>query len=264
MKVGVIHSTLAAMRKAPSHKSEMVNQLLFGEHAAIVKVIGSWMYIESAFDGCSGWIEALSVSPLGDDQLIWFNNKQSIVLPRLCRALVHGKEKSFIHLVPGSLLPSYDGETGEFHLGDQHYQLDHPVDKDIIKLERAGIVATAYSFLHSPFLWGGRSPYGIDSAGLIQVILKIHGISIPRDIVQQVARGLAVNFIDDADPGDLVFFDDARGEIVHAGIIVEQGRILHAYGKVRIDKIDHQGIFREDRGEYTHRLRVVKNIIASA
>jgi len=261
MKYGVIHCSLAALRKAPSEKSEMVNQMLFGEHVTIHRALRRWLYVESAYDGYCGWINSLSLIPLGDDQLIHFEGKNSIVLPRLTRAVIHGQAKSYIHLVPGSLLPSYEPEKGEFQLGDQRYELDNPVEQEILKLDRNRFVDTALAFLNAPYLWGGRSPFGIESMGLIQVVGRIHGICLPREAGQQVSHGSTLNFMEETEPGDLVFFDNEEGEIAHAGIVVDKGRILHASGSVRIDAVDHQGIFREDTGEYTHRLRVVKNII---
>jgi hypothetical protein len=261
MKYGAVHCSLTAIRKAPSEKSEMINQLFFGERVIVQKVLSRWLYVESVYDGFSGWINGLSLVPLGDDQLIHFENGNSIMLPRLSSAIIHGKGGSTIHLVPGSMLPSYDGENGEFHLGGQHYTLDRPVEQDCMKPDRKSIVDTGISYLNSPYLWGGRTPFGIDSPGLIQVVAKIHGIYLPRENGQQVTFGSTVNFVEEAKPGDLAFFDDEEGEIAHAGIIVDKGKILHPSGSVRIDALDHQGIFREDSGEYTHRLRVVKNII---
>jgi hypothetical protein len=261
VKHGVIHCSLAAIRKAPTEKSEMINQMLFGECIIVQKVLLRWQYVESVYDGFAGWINGLSLVSLADDQLIHFESENSTVLPRLSRAVIHGKGDSTIHLVPGSVLPSYRGENGEFHLGGQQYSLDCPVEQDAMRPDRKRFVDTGFSFLNSPYLWGGRSPFGIDSPGLIQVVGKIHGICLPREIGQQVTIGSTVNFIEEAKPGDLAFFDDEEGEFAHAGIIVDKGRILHASGSVRIDALDHQGIFREDIGEYTHRLRVVKNII---
>jgi len=261
MKYGAVHCSLAAIRKAPSEKSEMVNQMLFGEYVTIHKVLRRWMYVESAYDGYPGWINSLSIIPLTDDNLIHYNDKNSIVLPRLSRAVIHEQRELYIHLVPGSLLPSYDGENGEFRLGSQRYKLDIPVEQEIMKLDRNHVVKTGFAFLNSPYLWGGRSPCGIDSPGLIQIVWKIHGVCLPREVDQQITYGSTVNFIEEAEPGDLAFFDNEEGKIAHAGIIVDKNSILHASGSVRIDAVDHQGIYREDTGEYTHRLRVIKNVI---
>jgi cell wall-associated NlpC family hydrolase len=110
-------------------------------------------------------------------------------------------------------------------------------------------------------MWGGRTPLGIDCSGFTQVVFKICGIRIPRDSSEQVKLGTSVDFVNEAKPGDLAFFDNHEGSIVHTGIILDGGRIIHASGKVRIDFIDHAGINHMDTGKYTHQLRVVKNVI---
>ncbi len=262
-KYGVIQCSLAAVRKAPSDKSEMVNQMLFGELVAIHRVLHQWVYIESGYDGYSGWINKYSLILIEDDQLAHFEKKNSIVLPRLNRAIASGRKGSYIHMVPGSLLPSYDENNGEFILGDQHYRLENPVEQEMMRLDREQIIKTSLTFLNAPYLWGGRSPFGIDSPGLLQVIGKIHGIFLPREADQQVAIGSTVNFVEEAEPGDLAFFDDDGRGGIHAGIITEMGRVLHVSESVRIDTLDHQGIFRKDTGEYTHSLRVIRNSIGS-
>jgi cell wall-associated NlpC family hydrolase len=129
------------------------------------------------------------------------------------------------------------------------------------KDKRSRIVEVSAKYLNSPYLWGGRSPFGIDCSGFTQIVYKIAGIRIPRDVSQQVQLGVNVDFVNEARPGDLAFFDDHDGKIIHTGIILEKGKIIHASGMVRIDNLDHEGINRSDNRHYTHHLRLVKNII---
>ena len=261
MKYAIINYSLVAVRKAPTEKSEMINQLLLGEEVIIHRTIQSWMCVESVFDGCSGWVNRVALDQVEEDEKHSLNNKNSIIVPRLNSASIPGEKNSTIHLMPGSRLLSFNSSSGDYTIGNQTYKLANRIDKELMKCDRRCITDTALSFLNAPFLWGGRSPFGTDSTGMIQNVGKIHGLSLPREAAQQVNMGLAINFIEEAKPGDLAFFDNDDGEIIHAGIMVEKGKILHAFGSVRIDAIDHQGIFREDTGEYTHQLRVVKNII---
>jgi cell wall-associated NlpC family hydrolase len=120
----------------------------------------------------------------------------------------------------------------------------------------------AESFVNSPYLWGGRSPYGIDCSGLIQVIFKMIGEKLPRDASQQVTRGETVNFMNLTQVGDLAFFDDEEGNIVHVGMILPENRIVHSSGFVKIDRIDQQGIYNIETKRYSHKLRVIKRILS--
>ena len=123
------------------------------------------------------------------------------------------------------------------------------------------MIKNAFYFLNSPYLWGGRTPFGIDCSGFVQIAARLSGISLPRDTQEQAEEGEIINLISEAKPGDLAFFDNIDGRIIHVGIILENGQIIHASGKVRIDTIDHQGIFNEESKKYSHQLRVIKRII---
>ena len=121
------------------------------------------------------------------------------------------------------------------------------------------IVNCAKEFLNVPYLWGGKSFFGIDCSGFTQIIYKIHGIKIPRDAYQQAEIGDALTFIEEAKPGDLAFFENKEGRIHHVGIILADQKIIHAHGKVRIDSLDSTGIFNKDQNKHTHKLRFIRS-----
>ena len=123
------------------------------------------------------------------------------------------------------------------------------------------MLETAYLYLNSPYLWGGKTPFGIDCSGFTQMVYRLNGYHLFRDASQQAKQGEALSFIEESEPGDLAFFDNAEGEIIHVGIIMRDNYIIHAHGKVRIDRIDHSGIFNVDSNQYSHNLRVIKKII---
>jgi cell wall-associated NlpC family hydrolase len=127
--------------------------------------------------------------------------------------------------------------------------------------DRELILSSAYTYLHSPYLWGGRTPFGIDCSGLTQMAYRFGGIDLPRDAWQQAELGNALSFIDESEPGDLAFFDNKEGKITHVGLLLEDNRIIHASGQVRIDPIDQTGIYNKDLKRHTHKLRVIKRIL---
>ena len=102
---------------------------------------------------------------------------------------------------------------------------------------------------------------GIDCSGLTQMIYRINGYQIPRDASQQAELGNTLSFIDESEPGDLAFFDNDEGKIIHVGLLLENNYILHAHGKVRIDQLDKTGIYNTDKETYSHTLSFVKSYL---
>ena len=141
--------------------------------------------------------------------------------------------------------------------------LDHSFEGNFItgKQEKSKLVDTAFLYLNAPYLWGGKTPFGIDCSGFTQMVYKLNGHKLLRDASQQATMGDALSFIEESEPGDLAFFDNAEGDIIHVGIIMENNYIIHAHGKVRIDRLDHSGIYNVEKNVHTHKLRVIKKII---
>ena len=126
---------------------------------------------------------------------------------------------------------------------------------------KSNIVDTAHMYRSAPYLWGGKTPFGIDCSGFTQMVYKLNGYKLLRDASQQATQGEVLSFIEESEPGDLAFFDNEEGKIIHVGIMLENNYIIHASGKVRIDRLDHLGIYNAELNRHTHRLRVIKKII---
>ena len=261
MNFGVSEFSIVPVRKDPSHRTEMSTQILFGERFSIIDIIKGWAYIELLFDGSFGWVENSSIKELNIEECNLLTDNKPVILPGISVAQsINLPLLSKITLMPGSEIFGLSSKMDEFSFVGKNYKLDHPVE---IKsgTNRDSIIDTAKTYINSPCLWGGKSPCGTDCAGFVQMVYKINGISLPRDVWQQPGKGITLSFVEEAQPGDLAFFDDDRGQINHVGLLLEKNRIIHASDTVRIDKFDHQGIYREESGQYTHKLRVVKRIL---
>ena len=121
-------------------------------------------------------------------------------------------------------------------------------------------IETALLYLNAPYLWGGRTHFGIDCSGFTQMVYKLNGHKLLRDASQQATQGEPLSFIEESEPGDLAFFDNEEGTITHVGIMMADHHIIHAHGQVRIDHMDHTGIYNAELKKHTHKLRVIKKI----
>lgn len=240
--------SLVPVRKEPDHRSEQVNQLLFGEKASLSEEIPGWFKIVTRFDSYPGWVEKDLLSIIKEEDIA---GEQFIIPLPLAEAICNGRN---IYLPAGSEIPVPD-KKGVFSLGNRTYQLT-----EILRPGHPSPDVLARSFFYAPYLWGGRTLFGIDCSGLVQIVFKILGIRLPRDAWQQAEAGTEVGSLKDAIKGDLAFFKNAEGRIVHVGIISEDQQIVHASKSVRADTIDATGIFNRELNSYTHYLGSVRRI----
>jgi hypothetical protein len=256
---GICNLSIVPCRKEPSDKSEMVTQLLFGDHFELLEVQGNWRRIKTAYDDYECWIDKQQFLPIQDHTFDILNSTEIICSNELIQIITDQKTSQLFPIVMGSSLPGFD--DGECAIENQTYVYDGAFISGKLPFTKMGIIETAMLYLNSPYLWGGKTPFGIDCSGFTQMVYKLNGIKLSRDAYQQAEQGETLSFVEEAEPGDLAFFDNEEGRIVHVGIVMDNNKIIHAAGKVRIDGFDHQGIFNNDRKDYSHRLRLLKRIV---
>ncbi|MGZ3865486.1 MAG: C40 family peptidase [Bacteroidia bacterium] len=256
---GICNQSIVPCRKEASHRSEMVSQLLFGDHFTVLEETEEWARIKTAFDDYECWISNKQFQPIKQETFKELDKPQPFSSEPVQLVGHLGSNTSF-PIVIGSTIPFLKNKT--FVLENQQYEFaGESKTCDEKKIERKKIVETAYKFLNAPYLWGGRSQFGIDCSGFTQMVYKLNGMKLLRDAYQQATFGLSLSFVEEAQAGDLAFFDNEEGKIIHVGIVLDDNKIIHASGQVRIDKIDHYGIFNVDTKKYSHHLRVIKKII---
>ena len=249
MQYGICNLSIVPLRLEASDTSEMVSQVLYGDVFKIIEMRKSWCKIRLAFDKYEGWIDIKQLFEITKE--VYDAIRQET--PKLSSDLIEfiqDKNQQLYSIPLGSQLNGLS-------------LLEHTFDGLITeeKKDKNELITAAFNYLNAPYLWGGKTPFGIDCSGFTQMVYKLNGYKLLRDASQQATQGEALSFIEESEPGDLAFFDNAEGNIVHVGIIMQDNYIIHAHGKVRIDRLDHSGIYNVDTNMHTHKLRVIKKVI---
>lgn len=255
MHYGICNLSIVPIRATPSDNSEMVNQMLFGETFTVLEKERNWYKIALTFDNYEGYIDSKQCLLVSNDSYHKILSSKTYYTADIVEYI--SNKNQLITILLGSNLPLFSNY--KILLDSDSYSFEGNFFSE--KLDKKEISRKAFTYLNSPFLWGGKTPFGIDCSGFTQMVYKLCGYTLLRDVKQQATQGEVLSFIEESEPGDLAFFDNEEGEIIHVGIILMDYHIIHSYGKVRIDTLDHSGIFNKELQKHTHKLRVIKKII---
>jgi len=246
----------------------MVTQVLFGEMYRIMERSRGWNRIRMEYDGYEGWIDQDQTTLISEHEFLRLENAPTALTLDLVQLISDETGNTLIPVVMGSSLPAYgdhctricgavflyDGLVSDCFLNVTPQGID-PVRA------RLRVKENAMLYLNAPYLWGGRTPFGIDCSGFVQAVFKLQGLKLLRDAALQSSQGEFISFLAEAETGDLAFFEDEAGSIIHVGIILDRQRIIHCSGKVQIDILDHEGIYSATLQRYTHKLRLIRRIM---
>ena len=232
---GICHLSVIPVRIDSTSKSELVSQLIYGEFFKVIQNNAKWFYIESIDDNYKGWINYSQFKEISEFDFKTLKKTEPVILNNIFSEVETGRGKMSITI--GSKISS-------------SFILNHK-----LKLKtnyKNSIIENSMKFLNSPYLWGGRTPFGIDCSGFTQQVYRLAGYQLLRDANQQAEQGKEIK-LKNSKPGDLAFFGEKK--VTHVGILINKNKIIHAFGSVRIDYINEKGIINSDSNILTHHLK---------
>ena len=260
MQYAVVLTPLVPVRNEASEKSEMVTQLVFGDLLTIVDEAGEWVEVVNYFDNYRGWVTGKMLTTLSKEEYNQLTSSKPAIV-RLPLLDIKEKNKNMpIRVSIGATLPGYDYLSQQMRVAGRIFTIKnksvYKTDKTLLK----DILRTATYFINTPYLWGGKSIMGIDCSGFVQIVYRMHNIDLPRDASQQINYGRRIDSFVDICPGDLAFFHNDKGNVVHVGIVYTPNQIIHCSGNVHTDKLTQEGIWSYELEKFTHRNILFKRL----
>lgn len=255
---GVCRLSLVSVRKNPDMQGAVVTQLLFGDHYEVMQEKGDWLNIRIHFDQMTGWIEAEQHHAITKEYFEQINNADFKITTDLASTILF--KKNPLTILIGSVVPISNSELfkmeEQFAFNGESKSLGQKRDFEFLK-------HIAWKYLNAPHQQGGKSPFGMDGAGLVQVVFKICGYPLPRLAEQQRREGKKVKSLSESAPGDIVFLKKNGTTAATAGILLDEQRIIHVDGKVRMDQLMEDGILHAESKIYTHSVEAIHRILSN-
>lgn len=242
---GLCKHSVVPVRAEPSDRAEMVTQLMFGDAYQVISEEEKWLKLKNWYDGYEGWIDPKLHSLVSDQYFdSYTNTSHGVMTTRNEEVIIDGIPRQILR---GSVLPFL--KNGKVDLDGQYIQVEAASFKSIdYRMEEI-----AAQYIGTPYLWGGKSPFGIDCSGLSQQVARIAGKKILRDASQQATQGTKIDR-KDAQAGDFAFFNNLQGKIIHVGVLSASNEVIHAHGFVKRSRFDEHGLLKDDSSDYTHHL----------
>ncbi len=256
---GVCRLSIVPVRAEASDKSELTTQLLFGDHYEVndTSKDKKWLKIRINFDQFEGWLDAKQHHTVSREYYEYFNRAEFKITTDVTASILYNKSPQIILM--GSMIPISSSELFKM---EEQFAFNGEAKNLGQKREYEYLRNVAIKYLNAPYLWGGKSPFGIDCSGFVQMVFKICGYRLFRDSWQQSNQGKSFRNIEQSKPGDLIFFKNAEAKVNHVGILLEGDRIIHASGKVRVDHLNEEGILNLETKIYTHQFSHVRRILS--
>ena len=256
---GVCRLSVVSVRKDPADQSEQITQLLFGDHYTVIERAqdSRWTKIRIHFDQYEGWIDSKQHQAIAREYFNHLNHAEFKITTDLTATLLYNK--SPLVILMGSMIPISSSELFKM---EEQFAFNGETKNVGQRREFEYMRTISTKYLNSPYQWGGKSPFGIDCSGFTQMVFKICGYKLLRDASQQVNQGKVVESLAASRQGDLAFFSNDDGRVIHTGILIAENKIIHASGKVRVDNIDEQGIQHADTKTLTHRLTAIRRMLS--
>jgi len=250
-------ATIVPVRADRSDESEIMTQILFGDTFEVLKTHNQWNYIKASYDNYEGWIDEKVIFEISKEDFDRLNHQQKYYTADILSEVVFDTNGKFL-LPMGSVLPDFNPKDNTVKIGEQVGVFKGAFITG--KHDKMKVLSYALSYLNAPYLWGGKTHFGLDCSGLTQMTYKMCGHDLLRNAKDQATQGTSIK-LSEAEAGDLAFFTNAKGKVIHVGFLLGNGQIFHSHGNAHIDPIDEKGIFSKQFQRYSHTLSDVRRIV---